>query len=145
MKKLLIGLTLLTSMSSFATSPQAGDTLELSIDSKRIESGLKTGDFSCKGTCASVSVDWSAVGEAITGKNKRARRASERQSLRIQLNEYMDRADSLNEKIERGELSQEEASIHSDILEITKKSILLGAQVFLSEREVNSIADEVLK
>ena len=73
MKSLLIGLLVLGSVSAFAQSYRA----EVSIDWERIERSLTTGNFSCVGTCAKISIDWAEVWQTVNGKNFRDKKKNQ--------------------------------------------------------------------
>ncbi len=73
MKGLLIGLIIIGSIPAFSQSVPSGRA-EVSIDWERIERGLTTGDFSCVGTCAQISIDWAEVWHTVNGKNYREKK-----------------------------------------------------------------------
>lgn len=65
MKKFIIGIFLFSSLSVFAADINSGDEAVIGVDSERIQRGLRTGDFSCKGTCIEFSIDWEYIKKVL--------------------------------------------------------------------------------
>ncbi len=61
MKGLIIAMIIMSGSSFAFDELKDGDTLIISPDGERIERFLKTGDGSCKGSCAEVSFDMDAL------------------------------------------------------------------------------------
>ena len=80
---------------------QGGDRLIVKPDWERIERGVSTGDFSCHGTCAELSIDWKKVWRTVSGQEYRDRKQanlsfciSQYQSLKSSLDHIQARFDS---------------------------------------------------
>ncbi len=99
---------------------QGGDRLVVKPDWERIERGITTGDFSCQGTCAEVSVDWNKVWRTVSGQEYRNRKE---QNLSYCISQYQSQKSNLEYvqlALQKGELSEAQASL---INQMTKNSL----------------------
>ena len=114
MRKLLLTVCLVFSISSIADI--TAGTYRLEMDWDRIKRGVTTGDFSCKGTCAIVSVDWKEVFNTITGKKYRA---LQKQRLNYCISEYQNTRNALiniHQLYESGDITDIEAEIMDEMV-----------------------------
>lgn len=139
MKKLLSGLTLLLSISSFATTPQAGDTLRGSVDWERIERGLTTGDFSCRGSCAEVSIDWKETWLTITGQKYRNQKKQDIAYCITEFQKSKNTLDDVDRMEEEGTIGTSEAVILKRMHEISMRSVELVCESRLGERKTKNL------
>lgn len=104
-KILFLGLTLLTSTTLFA---QKKYRAEVSIDWDRIERGLTTGDFSCRGNCAKATIDWKETWRTLSGKNFKDKK---KQNLAYCISEYQKSKNALDEiETKKCDMANEQAT-----------------------------------
>lgn len=103
MKGLFIGLLALGSLSAFAQS-YAG---EVSLDWERIEKGLTTGDFSCVGSCAKISIDWAEAWHAVNGKDFRDKKKNQASNCEKFYTSHYERLNQLRNLAITQEISNE--------------------------------------
>lgn len=139
MKNFILGLSLLFSISSFATVPQAGDALEVSVDWNRIERGLKTGDFSCKGTCANVSIDWKETWLTISGQNYRNQKKRDMAYCISEFQKSKVTFEDINRMQDNGEIGATEAEILTRMHQNSMRSVELVCESRLGKRKTNNL------
>ena len=144
LKTILLGLSLLVSISSFANTPQSGDTLEVSVDWDRIERGLKTGDFSCKGTCATISIDWKETWLTVTGQKYRNQKKRDMAYCISEYQKSKNSFDDIAEMEETGDITTTQASRLTKMHESSLSSVEMICVSRLGERKANNLRESIL-
>ena len=129
MKGLLIGLLALGSLSAFAQSYEA----EVSIDWERIEKGLTTGDFSCVGTCAKISIDWAEAWKTVNGKNYRDKKKNQGSNCEKFYTSHYERLNHLRNLAMTQEISndfyQDRLNDESVMMNVTESTMCNGISI----------------
>lgn len=127
-----------------AESIQPG-VYEVGVDWERIERGIKTGDFSCHGTCAQISIDWKEVWRTVSGKNYRDRRKADLQycissySADKKAREDVAAAVKLND----GQVNERDAQILNQQRDIILRSIDRTCSELIGTDQRNKIKSEI--
>jgi hypothetical protein len=143
MKTILLGMVLLLSFSTNAKSQDRRETIGVTLDWERIERGLTTGDFSCKGTCATIKVDWKDIWLTVSGKKYRNQRRadiayciSEYQKIKYGFN-------NIDHMEQMGKITYEESIGLTRIYENTFKTIDLLCISRLGKKKANNLRDNI--
>lgn len=114
-----------TSSRNPASQKTVSGELDVSVDWDRIKNGIKTGDFSCKGTCAEISMDWYQVWRTMSGQDFRDRKKN---NLSYCIKQYVESKKSVaaaEESLRVGEITVEEykdsLKTDEDIIRIVDK------------------------
>ncbi len=126
MKSLLIGILVFGSLSVFAQSYEAKG----SIDWERIERSLTTGDFSCVGTCADISIDWAGAWHTVNGKNYRDNKKYQASNCENYYTNHYERLNLLRNLVITGEIStdsyQDRLNDESAIMNVAESKMCNG-------------------
>ncbi len=126
MKKLLIVFFVFGTISAFAQSNKA----EISVDWERIERGLASGDFSCVGTCAKISIDWAEAWHTVNGKNYRDKKKDQASNCERFYTSHYERLNNLRTLALTEEITndfyQDRLNDESDIMNVTESTTCNG-------------------
>ena len=145
MKKIFFcSLVFSLSLASYATSPQAGDTLVTAVDWERIERGLSTGDFSCRGSCANVSIDWKATWLTVSGKKYRDQKRSDIAYCISEIQKFKNSIDDLARMESDAELDRSQAVLLRAMHENSLKSVEIYCESRLGVRKTRNLKASIL-
>ena len=144
----LISLVISSCASNSSRQPnselQGGDRLIIKPDWERIERGVKTGDFSCQGTCAEISIDWNKVWRTVSGQEYRNRKQQNLSYCISQYQTHKSNLQSIQNLSQTGEYSEAQSSI---LVNMTNNSITATDSMcisYLGKRQAANLKKEIL-
>lgn len=137
---------MLISITSFADSfnLEPGSKLITSVDWKRIERGLTTGDFSCRGTCLEISIDWKEIWRTISGKKYRDQKKRDIVSCISGYQQVKNLFDFIRKMEEEGRISNVEVLSLIESYQCSIESIDSVCEDMLGKNKANNLKASIL-
>ncbi len=123
--------------------PESGTT-KISVDWDRIEQGINTGDFSCKGSCLEVSIDWKKTWKTLSGQDYMSKRKS---NISYCISNYQAVASGIERiktNLADGKITQKQSELLIDIKANYIESTDLVCSHYLGEEKAQNLKNSIL-